>query len=359
MRRCTRSSIALISIASVLLVASACAPSTAQSPAPPAPTTGGAAANASASPSPRVSASVKWIWTAVSGVSGGTWAAIDGGYFAAEGLTVEPVHIASSSRAVPALIANEAQFSNLDGNLLVQASLQGADVVAFLAQTNRLVFSVMADQSVSTGPDLKGKRLGITRTGSSTHTAALQALSLWKLEPDKDVALIQLSEVPAILSGLQAHQIDAGVVSPPTNTQAKAAGFKELINLATDGPDYASVEIGSTRQYANDHPDQVLAFARGYAKGLQRFKTDRAFAIQVLAHYFELDDEAVLSDTWEQFSKYLEDTPYITVPGMQRIIDEIAVNETKAQGAKPEQFLDQRAVARLDQEGFYKSTFGH
>ncbi|GAC1318336.1 MAG: hypothetical protein NVSMB2_13040 [Chloroflexota bacterium] len=269
------------------------------------------------------------------------------------------MHIASSSRAVPALIANEAQFSNLDGNLLIQASLQGADVVGLLAQTNRLVFSVMADKSVASGPDLKGKRLGITRTGSSTHTAALQALLLWKLEPDKDVALIQLSEVPSILSGLQAQQIDAGVVSPPTNTQAKAAGFKELMNLATDGPEYASVEIGSTRQYANDHPDQVLAFARGYAKGLQRFKSDRAFAIQVLAHYFELNDEAVLSDTWEQFSKYLEETPYVTVPGLQRIIDEVAATEPKAKGAKPEQFLDQRAVAQLDQQGFYKSTFGH
>src|SRR4030088_501529 len=62
------------------------------------------------------------------------------------------------------------------GNLLVQASLQGADVVVLLAQTNRLVFSVMADSSIASGTDLKGKRLGITRTGSSTPTAALQAL---------------------------------------------------------------------------------------------------------------------------------------------------------------------------------------
>src|SRR4030088_284593 len=97
----------------VFLAASACAPAA----TPPAPT----------QPTPTV-VPVKWIWTAVSGVSGGTWTAIDAGYFKEEGLSVEPVHIASSSRAVPALIANEAQFTNLDGNLLVQASLQGADV---------------------------------------------------------------------------------------------------------------------------------------------------------------------------------------------------------------------------------------
>src|SRR5579859_805966 len=181
-----------------LLIASACAP------APSTP-------QSTVIPSPQAATSVKWIWTAVSGVSAGTWTAIDAGYFTEEGLNVEPVHIASSSRAVPALIANEAQFSNLDGNVLVQASLQGADVVGLLAQTNRLVFSVMADPSVADGPALKGKRLGITRTGSSTHTAALQALALWKLEPNTDVTLLELSEVPSILAGLQAKQIEAGV----------------------------------------------------------------------------------------------------------------------------------------------------
>jgi ABC-type nitrate/sulfonate/bicarbonate transport system substrate-binding protein len=327
----------------VFIVASACAPAV----PPPAPTQ-----------APPTVVSVKWIWTAVSGVSGGTWTAIDAGYFKEEGLNVEPVHIASSSRAVPALIANEAQLSNLDGNLLVQASLQGADVVGLLAQTNRLVFSVMADPSLASGADLKGKRLGITRAGSSTHTAALQALLLWKLEPDKDVALIQLSELPSILAGLQARQIDAGVVSPPTNTQARAAGFKELLNLATEGPEYASVTIGSTRAYATDHQSEVLAFARGYAKGLHRFKTDKAYAVQVLGHYMELNDEAVLTDTWEQFSKYLENVPYITVPGMQRIVDEVAAGEPKAVGAKPDQFLNQQAVSQLDKQGYYKQLFG-
>ena len=164
--------LSVLAISAVFVTAGACAPA---SP-PPAPT----------QPAQTV-VPVKWIWTAVSGVSGGTWTAIDAGYFKEQGLNVEPVHIASSSRAVPALIANEAQFSNLDGNLLVQASLQGADVVGLLAQTNRLVFSVMADPSIAAGTDLKGKRLGITRTGSSTHTAALQALMLWKLEPETNV----------------------------------------------------------------------------------------------------------------------------------------------------------------------------
>lgn len=347
--RSTYPHVVVAPVIGLILLAAACTPAAAPGAKSPA-----------TSATPRASLpSVTWIWTAVSGVSAAAWTALDAGYFTDEGLNIVPVHIPTSSRAVPALIANEAQLSTIDGNLLVQASLQGADVVGLLAMTNRLVFSVMADSSVASGPDLKGKRLGITRTGSSTHTAALQALSMWNLQPDKDVALLQLNEVPAILVALQARQIEAGVVSPPTNTQARAAGFKELINLATDGPDYASVEVGSTRRYAAEHPDQVVAFARGYARGLQRFKSDKAFAIQVLAHYFEMNDDAVLTATWEQFSKYLAEVPYITRPGLQRIIDEVAASDPKATRVTPDQFLDQRAVAELEQQGFYKSVFGH
>jgi hypothetical protein len=71
-----------------------------------------------------------------------------------------------------------------------------------------------------------------------------------------------------------------------------------------------------------------------------------------------MTDQVVLSDTWEQFSKYLENVPYITVPGMQRVIEEVSVTEPKASGTKPDQFLNQQAVSQLDQQGYYKQLFG-
>ena len=84
---------------------------------------------------------------------------------------------------------------------------QGADLALTFASVNRLVFSIMSQPSLRQPSELRGKSLGITRYGSSTHTAALVALDGWGLVADRDVSLLQLQEVPAILAAMQAGQI--------------------------------------------------------------------------------------------------------------------------------------------------------
>jgi NitT/TauT family transport system substrate-binding protein len=81
----------------------------------------------------------------------------------------------------------------------------------------------MSKPEIRTLSHLKGKRIGITRVGSSTHTASLYALNQAGLKPN-DYQLLPLVELPNILTALMASQIDAGIVSPPTNSaRAKPA----------------------------------------------------------------------------------------------------------------------------------------
>jgi NitT/TauT family transport system substrate-binding protein len=291
-------------------------------------------------------------WTAVSGANSGLWTAFEAGYFKNENLDVQLTHVASSSRAIPMLVAGEIQLGTADGLNLVQAVGTGADVKAVMGVTNRLVFSVMAASRIRSPQDLKGKKLGITRVGSSTHTAALQALRSWGLEPSKDVAFIPLSEVPNILSALQSNQIDAGVLSPPNNSEAKKLGFKELINLAVDGPAYPSVTIAVKNSFLAGNRDTVTRFVRAYARGVHRFKTDKKFGTEAINKYLKLDDKAVLEDTWNQFSKYLAEPPY--VQGLEPVIEDAALQDSRLRGASATQFMDMSVVKQLDESGFFK-----
>jgi NitT/TauT family transport system substrate-binding protein len=302
--------------------------------------------------SPGQPVSLKVNWTAVTGANGGLWTAVAANYFKDENLTVELIHISSSSRSIEALIGGDAQFGYMDGRNLVESNIAGADIRAITGITNRLVFSVMASPKIQSPQDLKGKKLGITRQGSSTHTAALQALRAWGLKPKDDVALVPLSEVPNILTALVAGQIDAGVVSPPTNTRAKKAGFKELINLAVEGPPYPSVVVGARASYIAANPDVVRRFVKAHARGVQRFKADKAFAVKAIKTYLGTDDQSVLDDTWEQFSRYLATPPYSR--GIEQVIEEVAAENPKAKGAKPEQFINMTFVKELEDSGFFK-----
>jgi ABC-type nitrate/sulfonate/bicarbonate transport system substrate-binding protein len=296
-------------------------------------------------------AAITVVWTAVTGANGPLWTAYEEGYFKQQGLNVTLTHIASTSRAIAAVLANEAQFANTDPSSLVSADAEGGDMRLVIGLTNRLVFSVMSQLSVSSPRELKGKKLGITRPGSSTYTAALQALKLWNLQPDSDVALVPLQEVPAILAGLQANQVDAGVVSPPTSIQAKNAGYKELVDLAVDGPAFPSVGISTTQSFISSHRDVVASFVKGYQQGLQRFKTDKQAGMADMNKYLQLDDQSVLDQTWQDFAKYLADPPEIPEAGMAAVIADTATAEPKAAGTSPSDYMDLSFVKDLKQSG--------
>lgn len=325
------------------------------SPGAGSPAAASPAASASSAASIAPPVSIKINWTAVSGASSGLWTAFEAGYFKEENIDAELVNIPSSSRAVAALLSKDVQFSHMDGQVIIDADLSGAALKLIYGINNKLVFSVMTKPEITKPADLKGKKLGITTIGSSTHTAGLLALRTWGMQVS-DVTLIQLTEVPNILTGLVSGQVDAGVVSPPTNTRAKAAGFKELINLATDGPEWPSVAVGATTEYLKANPTVGVRFVRAYSKGAWRFKTDKAFGISVLKKYLKLDDQAILEDTWTQYSKYLAEVPYVL--GMQNTIDAVALTNDKAKALKPDDLIDSTYVKQLDDAGFYKKLYG-
>ncbi len=191
---------------------------------------------------------VRINWTAVTGAQSGMFMAQQEKLFKKYGLDVELLHIPSSSRGIQAILAGEIAFSFMDGSNAAQANLKGANLALVAGATNRQVFSLMAKPEIKRIADLKGKKIGITRIGSSTHTSAFYALGSAGLKTT-DYQILPLVEVPNIFTALAAGQIDAGVMSPPTNARAKKAGFVELMNIAKEGPEFVSVAVGTSRTY--------------------------------------------------------------------------------------------------------------
>ena len=296
---------------------------------------------------------VRINWTAVTGAQSGMHIAQQEGLFKKNGLDVELIHIPSSSRGIQAILANEIQFSFVDGNNEVQANLKGANLALVAGATNRMVFSLMSRPDIKRITDLRGKKIGITRIGSSTHTAALFALSSAGLRTS-DYQILPLMEVPNIFTALSAGQIDAGVVSPPTNTRARKAGFNELMNLAKDGPEYVSVAVGTSRAYIKANEDTVRRVVRAYAEGVQIFKTNKAAALKMVQTVLKVKEPDIQEDTYIQFREYLEYPPYVSRKGMEAVIADVAETAPAAKSSKPDDFIDTRFVSELDKEGFFK-----
>ena len=296
---------------------------------------------------------VRINWTAVTGAQSGMFMAKQEGLFKKNGLDVELLHIPSSSRAIQAILAGEIAISFMDGANAAQANLKGANLALVAGATNRMVFSLMAKPEIKAVSDLRGKKIGITRIGSSTHTSALYALNQAGLKPS-DYQILPLVEVPNIFTALAAGQVDAGVVSPPTNSRARKAGFKELVNLAKEGPEYVSVAVGTSRTYLNANEDTVRRVVRSYAEGVYIFKTNKAAALKMIESQLRVKDVDIQEDTYNQFRQYLEYPPYVTRKAMEAVLGELGDKELAARSAKPDDFIDMRFIGELEKEGFFK-----
>jgi len=293
---------------------------------------------------------VRINWTAVTGAQSGMFMAKYEGLFKKHGLDVELIHIPSSSRGIQAILAGEIAFSFMDGSNAAQANLKGANLALVAGATNRQVFSLMAKPEYKRISELRGKKIGITRVGSSTHTSALYALGSAGLKP-ADYQLLPLLEVPNIFTALAAGQIDAGVVSPPTNGRAKKSGFVELMNIAKEGPEFVSVAVGTSRTYIKANEDIVRRVVRSYAEGVQIFKTNKIAAIQMIQNHLKVSDPEIQQDTYNQFREYLEYPPYVSRKGMEAVLADIAEKVPAAKNMKPEDMMDMRFVDELTNKG--------
>src|SRR6266576_154238 len=288
---------------------------------------------------------VRINWTAVTGAQSGMFMAQQEKLFKKYGLDVELLHIPSSSRGIQAILAGEIAFSFMDGSNEAQANLKGANLALVAGATNRMVFSLMSKPEIKRIADLKGKKIGITRVGSSTHTSALYALGSAGLKPS-DYQILPLMEVPNIFTALAAGQIDAGVMSPPTNARAKKSGFVELMNVAKEGPEFVSVAVGTSRTYIKANEDIVRRVVRAYGEGVQIFKTNKAAALKMIQNQLKVKEPDIQEDTYNQFREYLEYPPYVSRKGMEAVLAE--VSDPAVKNVKPEDFLDMRFVAEID-----------
>jgi NitT/TauT family transport system substrate-binding protein len=303
---------------------------------------------------------VNVAYSSISGNNAPLWVTVDRGFFRKYGLEVQPVLIESGTTAAQSLVSGEVSFAHMAGAAVMQSNLRGADTVMIAGVVNTLIFQLYTDKNISRPDQLKGKTVGVTRFGSSTDFAMRYALEKYGLEPNKDVTILQLGNVPALLSALEGGKLQAAMLSMPTTLRAKKAGFPVLADLQMLGLEYQHTGLATTRALIKSKPDLVRDFMRAYVEGIHYAKTHRKETLDILAKYLRTDDKDILEETYESIMVTLvPEKPYPTLKGIQIMLREMGAKDAAARTARPEQFVELAFVKELDTSGFvdrlYKS----
>lgn len=294
-------------------------------------------------------------YSAISGHFAILWLANETGLFEKNGLKVEMVLIRSGSTHAQALVAGGTQISQLAGTSGLAAGVAGADLTFVAMVLNTAPFIIYGN--VAKPEELKGKAIGITRYGSTTDISARFVLRKFGLQPEKDVAIIQLEDYPGMLGSLKAGRIAAGVFAPPFTDFAQRQGYKEIANVASMGLEFPFSGLAARKSYVRDHADIVQSFLRAYVEAIALFKNNRELTMKVIRKYAGISDPAILASTVDFYAPKFPRAPYPTADGIRLALEQIAATDPRAKGARPEDFMDMRFIKQLDESGFIKNLY--
>jgi NitT/TauT family transport system substrate-binding protein len=296
-------------------------------------------------------------WSSPSGNQAVIWVAKDGASFQKYGVDVELVFIGAGSKMTQALLAGDIKIAQVGGAAPLSARLSGAEVKLVAVSFNTLALSVMAHKEIRTLVDLKGKRIGVSRYGSNTDFGIRYLLRKSGMVPDKDVAILQFGDAVASFAALQAGVVHASIISYPTISLAKKAGFREIADIASDSSfEYPGSGIAVTDRVLQIQSELVRRFLMGYIHGIHRFKTDEPFAKRVIAQRLRITDPAIVEEAYHYAAPRIPRMPYPTVNGMRMALDSLG-NDARIKGARVEEFYDDAILRGLERDGFVQQLY--
>ena len=242
------------------------------------------------------------------------WIAAKGGLFAKYGLDVEPECLQAGTATIQGLLGGDFQFIETSGVDLLAARLGGADVRILGVHINTIPYSIVGSPEITEPSGLRGKRIAVSRVGTSSDFAVRYALDRVGLRGEGDVTIVSAGNQATRFAALKGGSVDAAVVSPPLNVLASKLGLREIVSLSGLGVEYAHEAVATTGDYLKAHPEVANAFLKGYVESLYLWKAEPERTKQLLADYLAFDASAQeeaqsLDETWIAYRDLLPDVP--------------------------------------------------
>jgi NitT/TauT family transport system substrate-binding protein len=271
------------------------------------------------------------------------------------GLDVRPIYLTSGTLMAQTLSAGDIGLAGFDVTAMLNLGVSGAtDIKVISVMINRLEPFFVVRKTINTPADLKGKTVAISRYGSGSDIITRVILRYWKLDPDKDVRILQSGNTPSRIAALIGGHMDAAIVSSTQVQKILASGccrvFADLAELPLDYANYGVVVDGSLLR--NQRPN-IRRFLEALTEGIYVFKTKPEIARAVLRQSM---DESEVGPVHERLVKSMNPYPLPEAKGIQTALDGLLT--PKARGARAESFMDTSLMEEIKKSGFIDRLYG-
>jgi len=282
----------------------------------------------------------------------------DRGLFAKYGLVTETIYIPGGSTNIQVLISGNLDLSQLSGAPGVAANLEGADIVYFAGLLDKLNYQLITRPEIKNVEQLKGKKFGVSRYGSSADFGMRAMLKRVGVDPVKDATILQIGDEPARIAAIKSGNIDGTVANAPFGIEAERLKLNVIADsVKMDIPFFNTGLLGSKR-FLDKQETKVMNFLRAYLEAIKILKTERDYSIKALAQFTRVQNLKAVQEGYDYFVRQLEPVPYPSVVAMQAVVDQIAESNPKAKNVDAKNYVSDRYLRRLEEEGFVKKIWG-
>ena len=271
------------------------------------------------------------------------WAGVKQGFFAQQGLDVQPVVIRGSDRAIQALIGGSVYASVLAPDAPLVAADRGLDAFIIAGNTQRLAHWIVGGKNYKTYNDLRGATVGTISLTAGTGLILRNVLKAKGLEYPRDYKLLIIGGTPQLFTALTSNQIAAAPLALPYNFAAEELGYNSIGSFMEVYPNYQLTVLAGSRSWAEKNHRLMMRFLKGWVRAIRWLQDNEAAATDYMAKEFGFKPEHA-KRAWQYYAgqKAWDYDGHVNLEGMKAVIQLMAEqNQTKGPLPNPAKYIDE------------------
>ncbi|WP_028551464.1 ABC transporter substrate-binding protein [Paenibacillus sp. UNC451MF] len=202
--------------------------------------------------------------------------AMEKGYFKEEGIDAKAKWFDAAQPIAVATAGGSVQVGATGISASLYNMVAGGQKLVIVADKGReqkgyssTALMVPTDSAVKSIEQLKGKKIGITQTGSTYHYMVGRLLEKHGLTL-KDVELVPLNSIKGLMESLKSKQVDAVMLNEPNLTTVVKEGYGRTLAQVGDEIEYQTSGVFFSPKLA-DNKDLSVRFLKAYAKATRYY----------------------------------------------------------------------------------------
>jgi NitT/TauT family transport system substrate-binding protein len=297
---------------------------------------------------------VNFSYSSLVGIQSPLWIAKDLGFFKKHRIDANVVYMPGGVSVVQEMLAGRLQVAIAAPAAVIRSNAGGSDLVYIGALSNRIDYVVVADKTIKSAQQLRGKKIAIGTLGAGPDYFGSIVFEKLGMRVGKDVTFVPtVGGQPTRLAMLRSGSLDGVVLSPPYTLHAKQLGFVAVLDYASVIPHFFSLGYFARRKYLHDYPRAAENIVKALIDATRYVFSNPNETIEILGRHLQITDGAFLKNYYQEvLVGQLDRDLYADSKAIDMLLEQEGKTNAAARKLMREDVFDTTVLDKLRREGY-------